>query len=86
MWDPIGLADGNGRYDADCANEYDSYLLQVVSQLCDGSSRDQAAAYLVGVATEHMGLDDADLTAAAATANAIASYLTSLPDGPKAVR
>ncbi|MDF8332733.1 hypothetical protein [Novosphingobium cyanobacteriorum] len=86
MWDPIGLADGNGRYGADCADEYDSYLLQVVSQLCNGRSRDEVAAYLVDIATEHIGLGDADPNAAAATANAISNYLTSLPDGPKAVR
>ena len=86
LWDPISLADENGSCGEGCADEYDRYLLQVVSKLCRGSSKDEAATYLIGIASDHMGLSVVDPDAATATASAIADYLASLPDGPKTVR
>ena len=67
-------------------NSPDRYLLHVVSMLCRGGSKDEATAYLTDIASEHMGLSVVNTDAAAATSQAIADYLTSLPDGPKAVR
>ena len=86
LWDPIGLADKSGSYPADCADEYDTYLLHVVSMLCRNGKEEDATNYLVGIASDYMGLSVADLDAAAATTRAIADYLTSLPDGPKGIR
>lgn len=86
LWDPIGLADENGSCGEGCADEYDGYLLHVVSMLCRNSSKEEATTYLVGIASDHMGLSVVDPDAAAATARAIADYLTSLPDGPKTIR
>ena len=86
LWDPIGLADDESSPDEGCADEYDRYLLVVASMICRGGSKNEAAAYLTGIASEHMGLSVADAGAAAATSNAIADYLISLPDGPKTVR
>ncbi|MGA0532174.1 hypothetical protein [Hansschlegelia sp. KR7-227] len=86
LWDPIGLADQNGSWDAACADEYDQYLLRVVSLICRGGSKDQATAYLIEAASEHMGLSHVDEAAAAATSQAIEDYLASLPAGPKTVR
>ena len=83
LWDPIGLADDEGTPDEGCANEYDRYLLDVVSMFCRGGSRNEATAYLINIASEYMGLSVVDAGAAAATSNAIADYLTSLPDGPR---
>ncbi len=85
LWDPIGLADENGSCGEGCADEYDGYLLHVVSMLYRGSSKDEATTYLVGIVSDHMGLSVVDSDAAAATARAIADYLTSLSDGPKTV-
>lgn len=86
LWDPIGLADEHGSCGEGCADEYDSYLLHVVSMLCRNCSKNEATTYLVEIASDHMGLSAVDPDAAAATAHAIADYLTSLPDGPKTVR
>lgn len=86
LWDPIGLADEHGTCGEGCADEYDSYLLHVVSMLCHDSSKDEATTYLVGIASDHMGLSVVDPDAAASTASAIADYLTSLPDGPTTIR
>ena len=85
LWDPIGLADETGVPSDECADEYDSYLLHVVDMMCDRKSLDEAASYLVWVATEQMGLPKQDHTAAMITARAIAGYLISLPDGPKTI-
>src|SRR4051812_38351453 len=83
LWDPIGLACDDGASDPACADEYDRYLLHVVSLICRGGSKDEATAYLTDIASEHMGLSDVDHDAAAAASGAIAEYLSSLPDGPK---
>jgi hypothetical protein len=86
LWDPIGLAHHGSSPDEGCADEYDRYLLHVVSMLSRGGSKDEATVYLTGIASEHMGLSVVDADAAAATAHAIADYLISLPEGPKTVR
>lgn len=85
LWDPIGLADEHGVYDDRCADEYDGYLLHVVSILCGDGSKEEATIYLITIADDHMGLSITDRDAAAATAHAIAVYLTSLPDGPNTI-
>ncbi|MEP9402583.1 MULTISPECIES: hypothetical protein [Sphingomonadaceae] len=86
FWDPIGLAHNGSSPDEGCADEYDRYLLHVVSTISRGGSKGEATAYLTGIASEHMGMSVVDADAAAATAQAIADYLISLPDGPKTVR
>lgn len=86
LWDPIGLAQDGSAPDEGCADEYDGYLLHVVSMISRGASIEESAVYLTGIASEHMGLSVVDADAAAATAHAIADHLTSLPDGPKTIR
>jgi hypothetical protein len=86
LWDPIGLANNGGSPDEGCADEYDRYLLHVVSMISRGGSKKEATAYLTNMASEHMGLSVVDAEAAAATSQAIADYLTSLPMGPKTAR
>lgn len=86
LWDPIGLAHNGSSPDEGCADEYDRYLLHAVSMISRGCSKDEAADYLTGIASDHMGLSVVDADAATATAQAIAEYLMSLPDGPKTVR
>lgn len=84
LWDPIGL---RGALDegAGVADEYDSYLLHVANRLSIGDSKSEATAYLNYIASNHMGLGpattDAAANAAAATVEAIAVYLSTLPDG-----
>lgn len=79
-WDPIGLL-GTKEYWSDhpeFANEYDSYLLQVVTRFSYHSSVDDVAAYLDQISTEHMGLGQshaASRAAALRTATAIKTYL-----------
>ena len=86
LWDPIGLAHDGASPDEGCADEYDRYLLHVVSMISRGGSTDEAAIYLTGIASEHMGLSVVDAQAAAATSHAITNYLRSLPNGLKTVR
>lgn len=86
LWDPIGLAYNGSSPAEGGADEYDRYLLHAASMISRGGSKDEAAVYFTGIASEHMGLSVVDADAATATAQAIADYLISLPDGPKAVR
>ena len=83
-WDPIGLAG------TDCPpDEYDSYLLQAVSQLRHGQPVDDVSAYLEEIASEHMclGPSTPDTRAASTrTAKLISEYLGNLPPGPLKVR
>jgi hypothetical protein len=83
-WDPIGLAN------SDCPrDEYDSYLLQVVSRLRGGESIEQAADYLDYVASEYMGLGastPAAHEAAGRTVRLIKDYLDNFPSGRLEVR
>lgn len=52
FWDPIGLAPLN----ADCEDEYDTYLLQAAGKLWHAVSDDQVRDYLIHIEQEHMGL------------------------------
>jgi len=81
-WDPIGLGDGSPFGPSTCADEYDKYLLHVVSVLTQGGSRPEASAYLIEIATIHMGMSHSDPAAARKTVDAIAHYLKELPDSP----
>ena len=87
LWDPIGLRDV--RHEG-CDNEYDSYLLQVVSRLRRGQTVSEIASYLIHIETVHMGLgstpSSSSLPRAAATISAIAEYLDTLPKGPIGIR
>lgn len=65
LWDPIGLLDPEsptGRWDDEAnlsfADEYDSYLIAVASQLRRGTSRDEVVAFLVEIETRHMAMGD----------------------------
>ena len=78
-WDPIGLSDGSELGPADCADEYDSYLLNVVSMLCPGATRDEAADYLNHIVREHIGMP-ADSACSRSTVDEIAEYLARLPE------
>jgi hypothetical protein len=75
IWNPIGLDD---EWRADAPDEYDTYLWHVASMALRGISQDEAAAYLIGIASDHMGLSAADPVAAQATASAIAAYVESV--------
>lgn len=87
LWDPIGLralGEDDWRDGGACADEYDSYLLQVTGMLRRAEPAAHAAAYLETVETERMGLTRNDTTRARAQATiaAIDAYLASLPAGP----
>ena len=90
-WDPIGLrnvGDGAWQDGGACADEYDSYLLQVVGQLRRNVPAPMVAAYLEDVEVRHMG-NGGDATTRSrteATVAAVADYLASLPAGPLKVR
>jgi len=84
LWDPMELADPDGNWDDHCADAYDSYLLNVVSQLQDGWPAARAAAHLDWIRAEWMGLGAPtaqSLAASRATVAAIAAYLESLAGG-----
>jgi hypothetical protein len=51
-WDPIGLKDDR----ASCDDEYDSYLLQVVSKLTNDVPRKEIVDYLVDIEQNYIGL------------------------------
>jgi hypothetical protein len=79
-WDPIGLSDGSEFGRECCADEYDRYLLHVVSMLTRGASRIDAATYLCEIASDQMGLSVTDHDAARRTVHEVAEYLNALPD------
>ena len=78
--DPIGiLARGEPWQNHPAADEYDGYLLEAVGRIGSSGEAD-AAAFLVWVEAEHMGLKD-DLGSrdrAERTVRSIRSYLESL--------
>ena len=84
LWDPIGLKDVR---DSRCDDEYDTYLLQVVSRLTRRDALSEVASYLVRVESENMGLGfkASALFRATATVEAIDAYLKTLPTGPFSV-
>jgi hypothetical protein len=79
LWDPIGLKDVR---EFGCEDEYDTYLLQVVSRLKRRDSEPNVVRYLVEIESEHMGLGVSPSASARATATvaAIKSYLEACPD------
>ena len=81
-WDPIEIGDRSEFGPSNCADEYDGYLLHVVSLLARGCSRLEATAYLNNTVTNHMGLTVVEPDSARRTVDAIAQYLKELPDGP----
>jgi hypothetical protein len=88
-WDPIGLANSDGTWDEACADEYDGYLLHIVSLLRDGKPVEEAIAYLDWASSENMALGDQggrSHLASTATVEAVLSYLRSFPDAPLKVR
>lgn len=84
-WDPIGIRKfETDDWRTDAADEYDKYILHVVSLLHGGKSEADAAAYLDWVASEHMGLGPRtaqEREASLSTVRAIAIYLCTLPTG-----
>ncbi|MNL41713.1 hypothetical protein D3C87_1641360 [compost metagenome] len=90
-WDPIGLSQmGNDHWKdgGACADEYDSYLLQVAGRLRRGEALEEAISYLEEIEMVHMGGGRVETTRsrAEATVAAIADYLSDLPGGPLKVR
>lgn len=80
-WDPIGLANADGTWDEACADEYDGYLLHIVSLLRGGQPAEQAVAYLDWASSEKMGLGRLDSRlhlASVKTVEAVLSYLKTL--------
>ena len=83
LWDPIGLretSDGDWQDGGACADEYDSYLLQVVGRLRCGNPATEVIAYLEDTEVGHIGLTRSPTTGARATATveAIRDYLTTI--------
>ncbi|MBG7616720.1 hypothetical protein IWC96_15715 [Brevundimonas sp. BAL450] len=90
-WDPIGLSQmgsDDWKDGGPCADEYDSYLLQVAGRLRRGEARGNIVAYLEKIEMVHMGGGRlaTTRTRAEATVAAIAHYLADLPAGPLKVR
>ena len=91
FWDPIGLreiSDSEWQDGGGCADEYDGYLLQVVSRLMRGECPAEVSAYLEDTEVGHIGLTRKPSTSsrAKATVEAISNYLSSLPQGASKVR
>jgi len=75
-WDPIGLKDLEGNAD----DEYDSYLLQAIGMLWNGTGPEEVAAYLVWAEIEYMGLAKGHQSGerAKATVEALDAYAAEL--------
>lgn len=91
LWDPIGLmeiSDGDWQDGGACADEYDTYLLQVVGKLRRGEPESEVVAYLEDTETGHIGLtpNETMRSRAEATVAAIGEYLAAFPPGPLKVR
>jgi len=90
-WDPIGLSqmgDDHWKDGGACADEYDSYLLQVAGRLKRGDPQEDTVAYLEEIEMVHMGGGRVATTRsrAEATVARISDYLAELPAGPPRVR
>lgn len=90
-WDPIGLSqmgDDHWKDGGACADEYDSYLLQVAGRLRRGEALEDTVSYLEEIEMVHMGGGRVATTRSRAevTVAAIADYLADLPAGPLKVR
>ena len=79
-WDPIGILEhGQPWKDHPAADEYDTYLLEVVGRLRRGGGEVDALGYLLWAEREHIGLERPDAPErASATIRAIKAYLDSL--------
>ena len=56
-WDPIGLQKIEGGWEqSSAADEYDTNFLQVVGEIMNGHSDDEAAARLIWAEAENMGM------------------------------
>jgi hypothetical protein len=56
-WDPIGLSHIEGDWrESRAADEYDSYLMRAAGMVRQGVPLAEAAAYLVQIESEYMGL------------------------------
>jgi hypothetical protein len=91
VWDPIGLSQMGGDHWKDggaCADEYDSYLLQVAGRLRRGEAIEDTVSYLEEIEIVHMGGGRVATTRsrAEATVAAVADYIAGLPGGPVQVR
>lgn len=88
LWDPIGLRDVEGWKDGSGADEYDRYLIRVVSILRNGGTEEECRDYLLHIEAEHMGmgLRGDSRRRADETVAAIAEYMTSLPGEPLGLR
>ena len=83
LWDPIGLATIEDAWkDSPPADEYDSYLLHVVSLFRQMASEEECVRYLENIEVDHMGLASRHDTRlrTGQTVRAISKYLASLPD------
>ena len=83
-WDPIRLRDlVSDDLRSGPVDEYDGYLVHVVTMLHDGKSMEEAVAYLDWASSERMGLGKhADHQASVRTVESVLAYLRTLPDGP----
>jgi len=77
-WDPIELRKLEGGWEgSSAADEYDDYLLHVATCLQSDGVESDLVDYLIGIETEHMGLDPSSTTRsrARATITAIRDYV-----------
>jgi hypothetical protein len=84
QWDPIDLkhlSDGEWQDGGACADEYDTYLMQVAGRLLTGATASEVIAYLEDIEAGNMGLGHTASTRprAEATVAAIIAYLATLP-------
>jgi hypothetical protein len=86
LWDPLAIRPPIGLWPDDGEDQYDPFLLHASTMMYHGRSRQDAALYLIQVASDLLGRADIDRVAAATTANAIADYLQTLPGGPRKIR
>ncbi len=82
------ISDGDWQDGGACADEYDSYLLQVVSKLRRGEPKSEVVAYMEDTETGTIGLTPNETlrSRAEATVVAIGEYLETFPPGPLKVR
>ena len=87
-WNSIGLEEIAPDWRDAAPDEYDSYLLHVVSLLRKGRSDVECVDYLVRIEAEHMGMGTSPTSRSRAseTVASIRRYLDEFPDGPLRVR
>jgi hypothetical protein len=85
LWDPMAVRPPAGLWPDDGEDQYDSFLVHASTMMNHGRSRQDAALYLIQIASILLGRADVDRVAAATTANAIADYLQTIPGGPRKI-